>query len=146
MNIFEELRADHDQQRDLIDRLVATAGDSDDRAKVFDELSAALDAHAAAEERHFYTALMDDDLTQEKARHSVAEHKELDDLVESLEEYDRTAPAWLETARELQHRLTHHLDEEEHEVFQMAGKALSDAQKESLATEYRQMMRERLDA
>lgn len=89
---------------------------------------------------------MEDDLTQEKARHSVAEHKELDDFVEQLEEYDRTAPAWLETARDLEHRLTHHLDEEEQEVFQVAGKALTEAQKTELASEYRAMMRERLDA
>ena len=146
MNIFEELRADHETQRDLIARLVETTGDSDERAKVFDRLSAELEAHAAAEERHFYTALMDHDLTQDKARHSVSEHKELDDLVESLEAYDRTAPAWLETARQLEHRLTHHLDEEEHEVFQLAGKALTDAEKASLATDYRAMMREHLGA
>lgn len=146
MNIFEELRSDHDSQRDLIARLVETTGDSDERAKVFDRLSAELEAHAAAEERHFYTSLMDHDLTQEKARHSVSEHKDLDDLVEALEGYDRTAPAWLETARQLEHKLTHHLDEEEQEVFQLAGKALTDAEKEQLATEYRAMMREHLDA
>jgi Hemerythrin HHE cation binding domain len=146
MNIFEELRADHETQRDLIARLIETTGDSEERAKVFEVLSEQLDAHAAAEERHFYTALMESDLTQEKARHSVSEHKELDDLVEALEGYDRTAPAWLETARDLEHRLTHHLDEEEHEVFQVAGKALTDAQKEALAADYRQMMRDQLDS
>lgn len=146
MNIFEELRKDHEIQRDLIARLVETTGDSEERATVFDQLASALEAHAAAEERYFYVPLMESDLTQDKARHSVAEHKELDDFVESLEEYDRTAPAWLETARDLEHRLTHHLDEEEQEVFQLAGKALTDAQKTDLASEYRDMMREKLDA
>jgi hemerythrin superfamily protein len=146
MNIFEELRADHDTQRDLVARLIETTGDSDERAELFEQLSKALEAHAAAEERYFYVPLMEDDLTQDKARHSVAEHKELDDFVEQLEEYDRTAPAWLETARDLEHRLTHHLDEEEQEVFQVAGKALTEAQKTDLASEYRAMMRERLDA
>jgi hemerythrin superfamily protein len=146
MNIFDELRADHDTQRDLVARLIETTGDSDERAELFERLSNALEAHAAAEERYFYVPLMEEDLTQDKARHSVAEHKELDDFVEKLEEYDRTAPAWLETARDLEHRLTHHLDEEEQEVFQVAGKALTEAQKTELASEYRAMMRERLDA
>jgi hypothetical protein len=145
VNIFEELRTDHDLQRELVDQLVGTVGDSDERAAVFEKLSDALEAHAAAEERHFYTALMDHDLTQEKARHSVHEHAQLDDLVEKLQEYDRTAPAWLETARELEHKLTHHLDEEEREVFQLAGKALTDEQKASLAADYRSMMDERFD-
>lgn len=143
MNIFEELRSDHDIQRELVDQLVATTGDSDDRGALFDRLKAALEAHAAAEERHFYTVLMQSDLTQEKARHSVHEHEQLDDLVEKLEEYDRTAPAWLQTAEELAHKLTHHLDEEEQEVFQLAGKALSDDEKTALATDYRSMMDER---
>lgn len=146
MNIFEELRADHDVQRRLIDQLVETTGNSEDRARLFAELAEALEAHAAAEERHFYTTLMEYDLTQEKARHSVHEHAQLDDLVEALEDYDRTAPAWLETARDLHHKLHHHLDEEEHEVFQLAGKALSEGSKESLGREYRSMMDERVSA
>lgn len=146
MNIFEELRKDHEVQRDLIARLVETTGDSAERAKLFEQLSQVLEAHAAAEERYFYVPLMESDLTQDKARHSVAEHKELDDFVESLEEYDRQAPAWLQTARDLEHRLTHHLDEEEQEVFQLAGKALTETQKTDLASEYREMMQEKLDA
>ncbi|MEZ5138141.1 MAG: hemerythrin domain-containing protein [Acidimicrobiales bacterium] len=146
MDIFEALRVDHDRQRDLIGQVLETVGDSPERAEMFDELASALEAHAAAEERHFYTVLMEHDLTQEKARHSVHEHAQLDDLVEKLQAYDRSAPAWLETARELEHKLTHHLDEEEREVFQLAGKALTEAQKASLAEAYREMMRERLSA
>jgi hemerythrin superfamily protein len=146
MNIFEALRIDHDLQRELADQLVETTGDSDERDAVFTKLVDALEAHAAAEERHFYTVLMQHDLTQEKARHSVHEHEQLDDLVERLQTYDRTAPAWLETARELHHKLTHHLEEEEREVFQLAGKALDADQKQELAVAYRSMMDERLAA
>jgi len=40
------------------------------------------------------------------------------------------------------HRIIHHLDEEEQEVFQLAGKALEEEQKENLATQYRQAMNE----
>lgn len=138
--IFEALRHDHDRQRDLVARLVETTGDSDDRRKLFDELKAELTAHADNEERQFYVPLMKQDLTQEKARHSVAEHKELDDYVEQLEGYDRTAPQWLETARLLRERLEHHLDEEEHEVFQLAGKVLTDQQKTDLAEAYESAM------
>lgn len=141
--IFEALTDDHEFQRQLVDRLVETTGDSVERTRLFEQLRAELEAHAAAEERYFYVPLMDDDLTQEKARHSVAEHKELDDYVEQLESYDRDAAQWLLTARELHHRLHHHLEEEEREVFQMAGKVLSDRQQQELATNYRQMMRER---
>ncbi len=136
MNIFERLRADHDTQRQLINDLVETEGDSPERAEIFAALRVELSAHAGAEERHFYVPLMEADLTQEKARHSVAEHKDLDDLVERLERYDPSGSAWLPAAEDLRHKLEHHLEEEEREVFQLAGKALGETQKSSLAADY----------
>jgi len=143
MTIFESIRADHDTQRTLIDLLVKTEGDSEGRNEIFDKLKVELAAHAAAEERYFYVPLMEVDLTQEHARHSVAEHKELDDFVEQLEGYDMSGSQWLQTAQDLHHRLIHHLDEEEKEIFPVAGKALTDAQKDDLAGEYRSDMSRR---
>lgn len=140
-SIFQALRDDHDLQRRLIAELIETEGDSKDRATLFSRLKAELTAHADYEERHFYVPLMQDDLTQDKARHSVAEHKDLDDLVERLESYDRSASQWLVTCRELEHQLLHHLEEEEHEVFQLAGKVLSENQKSELADSYQEDMR-----
>lgn len=99
MTVFEALRADHDVQRGLVASLVDTSGDSASRRRLFDKLKAELTAHAAAEERHFYVPLMQDDLTIEKARHSIAEHHELDELVEELESTDMGSAGWLATAR-----------------------------------------------
>ena len=142
--VFEALRVDHDSQRDLAEKLIETEGASDERAQLFDRLKTELAAHADAEERFFYIPMMEFDLTQEKARHSVAEHHELDELVETLEETDMSSSSWLNTAKELHERLTHHLDEEEQEVFQMAGKVLTETQKTELAPSYRgEMNRQR---
>ena len=77
------------------------------------------------------------------SRHSVSEHKELDDYLEQLRGYDMSGSQWLQTANELRGRLEHHLDEEEHEVFQMAGKALSDSDKQDLAASYEDEMTQR---
>lgn len=134
--IFEALRHDHDTQRTLIDLLVRTTGESEGRRELFAEVQRELTAHAAAEERFFYVPLMESDTTQEKARHSVAEHKELDDFVERLAGYDMSGPQWLQTARDLRERLLHHLEEEEREVFPLAGKVLSDDEKTTLAGQY----------
>ena len=79
MTIFDAIRADHETQRTLIDILVDTTGDSEGRNEIFAKLEVELEAHAGAEERHFYVPLMEVDMTQDQARHSVAEHKELDD-------------------------------------------------------------------
>jgi hemerythrin-like domain-containing protein len=141
-NIFEALRESHDKQRRLLAALTDTHGDSDKRESLFAAVKAELAHHAAAEERYFYVPLMAYDQTQEKARHSVAEHHEIDELVETLEQTDYSSPGWLSSAQKLQHLVTHHLDEEEQEVFQAAGKRLTSDEKTQLARDYEQMMTE----
>lgn len=141
MTIFEALRQEHDVQRDLMERLIETEGKTEERKKIFEQLRHELKIHADAEERHFYIPLIKKDLTQEKARHSVAEHHEMDELVEQLEDTEMDASNWLKIAKDLQHKVIHHLDEEEQEVFQMAGKALTEKQKTSLAEDYNKEIR-----
>ncbi|WP_224483433.1 hemerythrin domain-containing protein [Robertkochia aurantiaca] len=137
MNIFEALREDHDIQRKLLDQLTDTSGETETRKAVFSKLKKELRVHADAEERYFYKPMISKDLTQDKARHSIAEHHDIDELLENLESTDMSSPAWLRSAKDLKEMVTHHLDEEEHEVFQLAGKALDDNQKQKLADTYR---------
>lgn len=140
MNIFEALRKDHDRQRSLLKKLVETSGDSKTRDRIFKELKTELETHADGEERYFYKPLIDSDLTQEKARHSIAEHHEIDELIEELEKTAYSSSAWLKIMKNLQEKVEHHLEEEEHEVFQLAGKVLSKTSKENLAKEYEDYM------
>ena len=76
------------------------------------------------------------DMTQEPSRHGIAEHHEMDKLVQQLEETDFSSPGWLATAKELHHKIFHHLEDEETSVFQLAGKVLTEAEKRSLAKDY----------
>jgi len=140
--IFEALRESHDKQRRLLAALTDTHGDTDKREGLFAVVKAELVHHENAEERHFYAPMMEFDATQEKARHSVAEHHDIDELIESLEDTDFSSPAWLASAKKLEHLVGHHLDEEEQEVFQMAGKVLTEQQKTGLAKDYDAMMAE----
>ena len=98
MTLFEDLRASHDKQRRLLDLLVKTHGDSEGRDELFQRLRAELENHAAAEERALYIPMMEYDMTQEKARHSVAEHHEIDELLETLEATEYDSPGWLASA------------------------------------------------
>ena len=140
MKIFEAIRQDHQKQRLLMEALVSTSGDSASRQAFFEELTEELATHAIAEERHFYIPLMDEDATIEPSRHAIAEHHEIDELVDKLKQTDMSSPAWLAHMKTLQERVLHHLNEEEHEFFQQAGKVLSAQQKESLAADYRSEM------
>ncbi len=134
--IYERLRADHDKQRRLIDLVSKTTGDSAGRRELFDRLRAEALAHAAVEERVLYSTLLAQELTRDKAGHSVAEHHEAEDIFGELVEMDMASSGWLNRFHTLAEKLLHHMKEEEREVFQMAGKALSRAQEEQMAQQH----------
>lgn len=136
MTIFEALRQSHEIQRDLADKLLQTSGDSAERRDIFEQFKTELLAHETAEERHFYVPLMQDDLGVDLSRHAIAEHHEMDEMVEELESMEFSSSAWLRLAKKLCETVEHHLEEEEHKFFQMAGKLLDDNQKEQLAKTY----------
>jgi len=142
MTIFESLRADHEVMRDLAEKLLATHGESEARIRIYSALKLEKLAHEKAEERCFYVPLIEVDLTQEKARHSISEHHELDEYLEELDSTELSSPAWLKTATNMVKRLRHHMDEEEHEIFQLAGKALTEKSKKSLAGDYQALMQQ----
>ncbi|HWP12459.1 MAG TPA: hemerythrin domain-containing protein [Ramlibacter sp.] len=136
MNIFEALRVSHETQRALSARLLASEPDSPERRRVFLDLKRELLAHETAEERCFYVPLIEHDTTVDAARHAIAEHHEIDEMVEDLEGQEFNAPGWMAGAKKLCEKVGHHLKEEETTFFQEAGKVLSEAQKHSLAKDY----------
>src|SRR6056300_57992 len=107
MNIFEAIRKDHDTQRELLKKLINTTGDSKNRDKIFKAIKNELEVHANAEERHFYKPLISNEMMQEKARHGIAEHHEIDELIEQLEETDYDSSAWLKIAKDLKDKVEH---------------------------------------
>jgi hypothetical protein len=136
MTIFETLRESHDRQRDYVNAVIQTSGDTQERSEAYKKLKDELIAHARAEERHFYIPLMQHDNGIDPSRHGIAEHHEMDELMEQLDETDQSSPAWLPLAKKLKDKVLHHLQEEEHKFFQAAGKLLTEKQKVELSREY----------
>ncbi|WP_278356590.1 hemerythrin domain-containing protein [Idiomarina abyssalis] len=143
MTIFEELRVDHDKQRKLLELLLETTGEAPEREQYYQQLKLQLEQHAAAEERYFYNPLIKDNDTIEMSRHGIAEHHEIDELIETLEQTEMSSPAWLQHFKNLKHKVLHHLEDEEQGFFQRAGKVLSESEKSGLGSDYRNMMKEK---
>lgn len=141
MNIFEALRESHDRQRQYVDAVLLTSGDTPERKTAYKQLKEELYAHETAEERSFYIPLMAFDNGVDLSRHAIAEHHEMDELLEKLDATEMSSSAWLTTARALGEKVLHHLEEEEQKFFQMAGKLLSDNQKQNLAKKYNEEYR-----
>ena len=95
-----------------------------------------LKGHETAEERNFYKQLIDNDMMVEHTRHGIAEHHEIDELIEKVEDADMDSSAWLAHLKSLDHQVRHHLEDEEKSFFQLAGKVFSEAQKTDLAKKY----------
>jgi len=145
MKIFEALRQDHEKQRLLLKILAETSGNTAARREYYEALKTQLESHAIAEERHFYTHLLEKDATVDLTRHGIAEHHEIDELLGKLDETDMSSPAWLRHLKTLQEKVEHHLADEEQEFFQVAGNVLNDSQKTKLANAHREEMKKELD-
>ncbi|KHK90560.1 hemerythrin domain-containing protein [Novosphingobium malaysiense] len=131
--IFKDLKSDHDQHRKLLEELGETHGDTPERRQLFEQLRKELQAHAAAEEESLYATMLACPELRDEARHSVSEHKEIDDFLGELIETDMSSSAWLTKFKEMRHRYLHHIDEEEEDMFPAAAKTLSAEAEQRLA-------------
>lgn len=129
--IFEDLKADHDRHRALLAQLADSK--TQDREALFQALVTEVSAHAAAEEESLYATMLANPDLRDDARHSVSEHKEIDDYFAKLLELKFGGEAWERTFKEMRHRYEHHIGEEEEEMFPAAAKALSVETEKKLA-------------
>lgn len=136
MKIYEAIKNDHDIQRNLCDKIVNTSGASTERKKLWEELQKELEVHEVAEERYFYSPLIDTDKMQEDARHGMAEHHEMDELIQELNDTEMSSPHWLATLQKLVAKVKHHLKDEEEDFFKKAKSVYSEKEADSLAKGY----------
>lgn len=136
-DIYAQIEADHQKHRKLMDQIASTEGASADRKKAWEAFYYDIKSHAAAEEETFYSKLMEKTWGQDAARHSVQEHAELDDLLEELNEMDMASSGWMNKFHKLQHDYTHHMDEEEEEIFARARKVIDAGQADTYGDAFR---------
>lgn len=132
-NIFDRLKEDHDAHRQLFDKMADAKDDHDRLEKLFDQLKVEVTAHAAAEEETLYATMLARPDLREDAQHSVAEHKEIDDYLEDLDELEFNGEDWRQTFDQLKKRYLHHIEEEEEEMFPGAAEELTAEEETRLA-------------
>ena len=135
-DIFTVLKSDHDLHREMLEKIGQTSGDSEERRELFEAFRVEVTAHAASEEESLYAEMLADPELREDGRHSVAEHKELDDMLGELQETDMASGAWLTKFKEMRHRYEHHIEEEEEEMFPAAEAHFDKAKAEKLGAKY----------
>ena len=140
MKIYQAIKDDHDIQRNLCSQILKTSGESEERKTLWEALRKELQVHEVAEERFFYSPLIDTDKMQEDARHGMAEHHEMDEMISELNDTEMSSPGWMATLKKLTEKVEHHLKDEEQEFFKKAKTIYSEKEAESLAKSYQETM------
>lgn len=135
-SIYDAIKADHDQHRQLLETISDTSGDSQARRDAWRKFYYEVKSHAAAEEETFYSKLISKTWGQDSARHSVHEHQQLDDLMEDLNNTDMGSSGWLNKFKTLRHDYEHHIDEEEDEVFTRAREVIPEDEIEGYGSRF----------
>lgn len=143
--IYRDLKADHDKQRKMLKELGELSGDTKKRQALFEEFRLELQSHAAAEEESLYAEMLGKPELRDDARHSVSEHKEVDDLLGEMMELDFGGDEWEEKFHHMRHRYLHHIEEEEEEMFPAAAKELDAETEKELAETYEERKPEELE-
>ena len=125
-DIFERLKQDHDRHRELLAQIFASEGHDGRRERLFEKFKIEVTAHAAAEEETLYATMLAREDLRHDAVHSVAEHKEIGDLLQDIAQTDIRSADWRAEFQKLADRYTHHIDEEEEEMFPAAAEGLSE--------------------
>jgi hemerythrin superfamily protein len=143
--IYRDLKADHDKQRTMLKQLGELAGDTKKRQKLFEDFRLELQSHAAAEEESLYATMLANPELRDDARHSVSEHKEVDDLLGEMMALEMGSDEWTEKFYHMRRRYEHHITEEEEEMFPAASKELDADTEARLAKVYEERKPEELE-
>lgn len=137
MDIYNYLKKDHDKVADLMEQVIASKKPAE-RESLFLEIKKELTLHADSEEATFYKAIEEatgSKQVHEKMEHADKEHDEIREYLEKLSGLQVESELWLETFGEFKHSVTHHVEEEEGEIFEKAKKYLTPKQEKDLAVE-----------
>lgn len=142
-DIYEALSQDHRMFETLLDRLLEASEDGDeDWKEALDQLRYGVIAHAHAEEAVLYNALREANQGLGKVAHSYVEHATAEAELRALTAAKAVDANWTSLVAKLKKDLTHHIKEEESEIFAEARKVFSDEEALKLGAAFESMKKE----
>ncbi|HET6146829.1 MAG TPA: hemerythrin domain-containing protein [Polyangia bacterium] len=133
MDAIELLESQHREVEELFSE-IEDAGDTATKAALFEELADKLAIHAAIEEHHFYPAVKADrteDILLEALEEHLGIKRVLADLLKT-EADDETFDAKIKVLKET---VSHHVEEEESDLFPKVRKLFDKERREALGQE-----------
>jgi hypothetical protein len=138
MDIYSQLKGDHDELKQLMERICARGtGAAKKREAAFRDFKMSLLVHSKVEEAVFYSQLKYIPGLEVKELEAENEHRVAGLLLEELGTMPADGPEWTAKFMMLREMLEHHIEEEEKELFKKAKQALSDDLAEDLGNRMR---------
>ena len=131
MTIYEALKKDHREVDGLLEKLT-NAETAEARRTCLEQIRDALIPHARAEEAVFYNTLRDLGETKADVSHAYREHLKIETLLRGLQVSESVALNWQNGVKALKEAITHHVQEEETNIFEAAKKALIPGEDEAI--------------
>jgi hemerythrin-like domain-containing protein len=127
MELFEMLRQDHQKVRQMFDQFETMKEEPEKNRKalekLFAELQREITTHMEGEEKHFYPALRDSEETHDTVLESFEEHHVVKILLREMGRA-QVSDKWIAKMTVMKENVTHHLQEEEEELFEQAQQLL----------------------
>lgn len=140
MNIYEILKEEHVKVLGLVDELIAAEkSDPTKRERLVEQIRNELIPHARAEEAILYNSMRDIAATKDVVGHAYREHMEAEAVLRSLQVSDKLNLSWVSGAKKLKEALSHHIDEEEGEVFGAAKKVFTEEEATVMGDVFKRM-------
>lgn len=139
MDIYEVLKQDHYEIKNLLTSLVECKVDDDFRYVLIEEIKNHLIPHARAEESIFYNTLRAIHADKKVVFHGYQEHLESETLLRSLQLMDKMNFGWKTIANKLKDAIFHHIETEETETFDEAKAAFTEDEAMAMAEAFEQL-------
>ncbi|HEY9635975.1 MAG TPA: hemerythrin domain-containing protein [Coleofasciculaceae cyanobacterium] len=135
MAIFETLTDEHDLLRNQLAKILDLPDDAKvERQECLEELKKTLHSHTVAEEEIVYEVLLPIEHLESEVREGIEEHRLSNQLLVELYALEVTQAQWEAKVKALKDLLTHHLKEEEEELF-AEGRKVFDANRQKQLTD-----------
>jgi hemerythrin superfamily protein len=139
MEIYEALKKDHEEIKNLLDELCSLREDDEYRFVLIEEIRNNLVPHSRAEESVFYNTLRAVNADKSVVFHGLQEHLETEALLRTLQVMDKMNLNWKATAEKLRDAVFHHIEEEESEIFSEAQAAFSPQEASAMGDAFEQL-------
>jgi hemerythrin superfamily protein len=130
MNAIELLKADHDKVDKLFQKVKAT--EEGEHKALFEKIKLELDTHTHIEEKIFYPRLREEDELEDITLEGIEEHHQAKMFLRELANLSDDSEKFEPKLKVLMEDITHHVQEEEGEMFPKVEEVIGKDELEEL--------------